>query len=72
MLILYSVNPPRLVGEGTSTLQAAMPGKLKSPHFKVPSGGGDFSFPDMAACKVEVPPPQVQVLGGSRWPDPAV
>ena len=31
--------PPRLVLEegGTSTLQAAMPGKLKSPpHFKVP------------------------------------
>ena len=36
-----SVNPPRLVLEvgGTSTLQAAMPVKLKSPpHFKVPSG----------------------------------
>ena len=32
--------PPRLVLEvgGTSTLQAAMPGKLKSPHFKHKSG----------------------------------
>ena len=47
-----SVSPPRLVLEvgGTSTLQAAMPVKLKSPpHFKVPSGG-DFSSPGMAAC----------------------
>ena len=26
---------------------------------------GDFSFPDMAACKVEA-----QVWGGSSWPDP--
>ena len=33
---------------------------------------GDFSFPGMAACKVEVPPLQVQVWGGSRWPHPAV
>ena len=44
--------PPGLVLEagGTSTLQAAMPVKLKSPpHFKVPSGG-DFSSPGMAAC----------------------
>ena len=47
----FSVSPPRLVLEvgGTSTLQAAMPLKLKSPHFKVPSGG-DFSSSGMAAC----------------------
>ena len=62
-----SVNPPRLVLEvgGTSTLQAAMPVKLKSPptsSFQV--GGGDFSSPGMAACKVEVPPLQAQVWGG--------
>ena len=41
-----SVNPPRLVLEvgGTSTLQAAMPVKLKSPHFKVPSHTLNFLY----------------------------
>ena len=62
-----SVNPPRLVLEvgGTSTLQAAMPVKLKSPpptsRFQV---GGNFSSPGMAACLVEVPPTSSTSLGG--------
>ena len=38
----------------------AMPGMLKSPHLEHWSGG---DFPDMAACKVEVPPLQAQVWG---------
>ena len=41
------------------------------PHLKVPRRG-DFSFPGMVACKVEVPPTLSTILGGSRWPDPAV
>ena len=45
--------------------------QLGLPHFKVPRRG-DFSFPGMVACKVEVPPLQAQVGRGSRWPDPAV
>ena len=46
-----SVNPPRLVLEvgGTSTLQAAMPVKLKPPP-QASKWGGDFSSPGMAAC----------------------
>ena len=50
--------PPRLVFEvgGTSTLQATLPGKLKS----------------QAACKVEVPHTSSTSLGGSSWPNPAV
>ena len=41
------MNPPRLVLSvgGTSTLKPAMPGKLKSPHFKHKSGGGS-RWPD--------------------------
>ena len=45
-----------------------MPGKLKSPQLKVPSGG-NFSFPGMAACKVEVPPFQAQVWGVYAGPN---
>ena len=65
--------PPRLVLEvgWTSTLQAAMPGKLKFPHFKVPRRR-DSSFPGIVACKVEAPPTSSTSLGGSRWPDLAV
>ena len=55
--------PPRLVLEvgGTSTFQAVMPGKLKSPPLRTLKWG-DFSFPGMAACKVVVPL-QAQVWG---------
>ena len=55
----------------TSTLQAGMHAKLKSPHFKVPSGG-DFNFIGTPAWNVEVPPLQAQDWEGSGWPDPAV
>ena len=52
--------PPRLVLEegGTSTFQAAIPGKLKSPHFKVPRRGdfrtslGGSRWPDPAVLCV--------------------
>ena len=67
-----SVNPPRLVLEvgGTSTLQAAMPVKLKSPPLQASKWGGDFSSPGMAACLVEVPPTSSTSLGGFTlgWP----
>ena len=54
---------PRLVLEvgGTSTLQAAMPGKLKFPPYLA-----------WLPAKLKSIPTSSTSLGGSRWPDPAV
>ena len=70
-LIGYSHNRENAWIPQTSTLQAGMHAKLKSPHLKVPSGG-DFNFIGTPAWNVEVPPLQAQDWEGSSWPDPAV
>ena len=64
--------PPRLVLEvgGTSTFQAVMPGKLKSPPLRTLKWG-DFSFSGMGWLQ-SCSPSSSTSLGASRWPDPAV
>ena len=63
-----SVNPPRLVLEvgGTSTLQAAMPVKLKSPPTSRFQVGGTSALQAWLPAKLKSPPLQAQVRGGSR------
>ena len=63
-----SVNPPRLVleGGGTSTLQAAMPVKLKSPPLQASKWGGTSALQAWLPAKLKSPPLQAEVWGGSR------
>ena len=63
-----SVNPPRLVLEvgGTSTLQAAMPVKLKSPPTSRFQVGGTSALQAWLPAKLKSPPLQAEVWGGSR------
>ena len=69
-----SVNPPRLVLEvgGTSTLQAAVPVKLKFPPLQGSKWGGTSALQAWLPAKLKSPPLQAQVRGGSRWADLAV
>ena len=69
-----SVIPPRLVLEvgGTSTLQAAMPVKLKSPPLQASKWGGTSALQAWLPAKLKSPLLQAQVWGGSRWADLAV
>ena len=69
-----SVNPPRLVLEvgGTSTLQAAMPVKLKSPALQASKWGGTSALQAWLPAKLKSPPLQAEVWGGSRWAEIAV
>ena len=69
-----SVIPPGLVLEagGTSTLQAAMPVKLKSPPTSRFQVGGTSALQAWLPAKLKSPPLQAQVRGGSRWADLAV
>ena len=69
-----SVIPPRLVLEvgGTSALQAAMPGELKSPPTWNLEVGGTATLQAQLPARLKSPPLQAQVWGGSRWADLAV
>ena len=69
-----SVNPPRLVLEvgGTSALQAAVPGELKSPPTWNLEVGGTSTLQAQLPARLKSPPLQAQVWGGSRWADLAV
>ena len=73
-LILNEIMPPGLVLEagGTSTLQAAMPVKLKSPPTSRFQVGGTSALQAWLPAKLKSPPLQAQVRGGSRWADLAV
>ena len=68
------MNPPRLVLEvgGTSTLQAAVPVKLKSPPLQGSKWGGTSALQAWLPAKLNSPPLQAEVWGGSRWADLAV
>ena len=68
------MNPPRLVLEvgGTSTLQAAVAVKLKSPPLQGSKWGGTSALQAWLPAKLKSPPLQAQVWGGSRWADLAV
>ena len=57
---------------GTSTLQAAMPVKLKSPPTSRFQVGGTSALQAWLPAKLKSPPLQAQVRGGSRWADLAV
>ena len=63
-----SMNPPRLVLEvgGTSTLQAAVPVKLKSPPLQASKWGGTSALQAWLPAKLKSPPLQAEVWGGSR------
>ena len=67
-------DPPRLVLEvgGTSTLQAAVPGELKSPPTWNLEVGGTSTLQAQLPARLKSPPLQAQVWGGSRWADLAV
>ena len=60
-----SVNPPRLVLEvgGTSTLQAAVPVKLKSPPLQASKWGGTSALQAWLPAKLKSPPLQAEVWG---------
>ena len=66
--------PPRLVLEvgGTSALQAAVPGELKSPPTWNLEVGGTSTLQAQLPARLKSPPLQAQVWGGSRWADLAV
>ena len=67
-------DPPRLVLEvgGTSALQAAVPGELKSPPTWNLEVGGTSTLQAQLPARLKSPPLQAQVWGGSRWADLAV
>ena len=69
-----SVIPPRLVLEvgGTSALQAAVPGELKSPPTWNLEVGGTSTLQAQLPARLKSPPLEAQVWGGSRWADLAV
>ena len=69
-----SVIPPRLVLEvgGTSALQAAVPGELKSPPTWNLEVGWTSTLQAQLPARLKSPPLQAQVWGGSRWADLAV
>ena len=61
-----SVNPPKLVLEvgGTSTLQAAMPVKLKSPPLQGSKWGGTSALQAWLPAKLTSPPTSSRSPGG--------